>query len=224
MAAPDCAILWDLDRTLVDIHIDLASIQEWKARLRSEFAAFDISPALSPLLPGLEGALQDLCAIDSAAADELGRRVYGLLDEWEDAAAKSFHVHKALVAMFVALQSAGVPQAIVTNNGAPVARRALAECLSSERIARTVVVTRTFGRLAKPCGDPLLDATALLGLPLGESRVVMVGDSSADQLALQAIHPHTLSARWVRAQSGQLWWESREVVDAQALLAISRSA
>lgn len=212
-------ILWDLDRTLVDILIDLTAIQRWKAELTAEFARFGLSPTLSPMLPAMENALDGLRCSDASAAEQLGHRVYELLDGWENADATGFRVHEQPVAMFVALASAGVPQAVVTNNGGPVVQRALKICLPGAVYANTVVVTRTFGRRAKPSREPLMEALALLGLLPGACDIVMVGDSSADELALQAAAPQVRSAVWVRAQEGRLWLGREQVADADALLA-----
>jgi phosphoglycolate phosphatase-like HAD superfamily hydrolase len=224
VVSPHPVILWDLDRTLVDIQIDLAAIQRWKAQLRVEFAHFGLSPALSPLLPGIEGALRDFAAVDASASDELGRRVYDLLDEWENAEATGFRVHEKAVAMFVALASAGVPQAVVTNNGAPVAQRALKMCLPSQVYENVVVVTRAFGRRAKPDGEPLLEAIRRLSLHPGQSDVIMVGDSSADELALQAVATQARSAIWVTAKAGQLWLGQQRLLDEAGLVAILQQA
>ncbi len=217
----DQIILWDLDRTLLDILIDVESIQKWKSRLMAEFARYSLYPKLSPMLPGIENVLEEFKAIDDFAAEKLGRRVYDLLDQWENSDTSGFRFHDSLIELFINLTLAGVPQAIVTNNGASVTKRALQTCLPSNIYENTTIVTREFGRRAKPSGAPLLRAISLLELLPRELSIVMIGDSSADENAIMELEPKAGLVNWVRAKEGRIWFGAEEVFNAEILLAKS---
>jgi phosphoglycolate phosphatase-like HAD superfamily hydrolase len=217
----DQVILWDLDKTLLDLIIDVASIRKWKSRLMVEFAKYSLYPNLSPMLPGIEKVLEEFRDIDIAAADELGRRVYDLLDQWEDTDATGFRFHDRLIKLFVELTLAGVPQAIVTNNGGSVANRALRACLPRHIYDDAKIVTREFGRRAKPSSAPLLTAISLLDLAPRDLTIVMIGDSSADESAIMELAPTAGMVNWIRAKEGRIWFGAEEVVNAEILLAKS---
>ncbi len=214
-------ILWDLDRTLLDILINVESIQIWKSRLMVEFAKYNLYPKLSPMLSGIENVLEEFGAVDILAAQKLGCRVYDLLDQWENSDTTGFRFHDSLIELFIDLTFAGVPQAIVTNNGVSVTNRALRACLPSNVYESATIVTREFGRRAKPSSAPLERAISLLELLPRELNIVMIGDSSADESAIMELESKAGFVSWVKAKEGRIWCGVEEIANAETLLAKS---
>lgn len=222
-APPAPLVLWDLDGTLVTLHIARASVDLWRARLHERFAPFGYAGPWSPLLPSLEAAL---AAVAGARGAPAAPEVYAALDLWESEALGGVTVLEGAAEAWLRLAAGGVEQAVVTNNGPTVAARALealrgwaasaplrgAGARDRPWVEPVAVVVRGPGLRAKPAADPLERACDLAGAAgwagaatrAGrDTGVVVVGDRDDDARAAAALGERG-AARvvFVRAHTG----------------------
>lgn len=197
-------ILWDLDRTLADLHIDIADVRAWKTRLAERFEPRGWDGGWSPMLPSLEAALRAVGADDTERSE-----VYDTLDAWELDAMTGVTVHDELLGLACQLSRIGVAQAIITNNGRPACERALGEIdARAARLGWTPprwdgVATRCAELRAKPTADILERAVDEAGRRF--DRAVVIGDSPGDIEAAAALgRARLIEVLCVRAEAGAL--------------------
>lgn len=169
------AILFDLDRTLVDVQ-SFSDYRGALARVEAEISTWQ-EPPTPP--SGWDGPTQRAMGVLLALwGDPRWGRISALIDEVEAAGvARSV----AMPGLAEALRlSASMPRAVVTLLTASVAREALAH----HGIELDHVVGRQPDLAAKPAGDMLVAAAARLGVDPGEAT--MIGDSPWDEAAADA--------------------------------------
>ncbi len=199
-----CAILVDLDGTLVHLRIPKEAIASWKRHLRARLEPVLGPNSLSPFLPTLESALARLPELlGPAAALQLRRELFEELDIAELAACTTIDPIDPAIAAILDLPG---PKALVTNNGPRTAQRALEVVeAAARRLGRElppfVVVHRSPDFPAKPAATPLIVAIDRLARA-GDTpwrAALMVGDSDHDEqaaLALRArVHHPVVFAR-----------------------------
>ncbi len=119
-------------------------------------------------------------------AKAYGERAWSILDEFEAKAGGNATARLGALELVHALHGAGVPLALVTNNGRPGALAALGTIGLDVGIFEAVVCR---GEAPAPKPSPLPFAQALEGLeaqgPL--SQIISVGDAPSDVLAAKAL-------------------------------------
>ena len=169
------AILFDLDRTLVD----LQSFTDYGAALDAIEAVIGEWPDPPTPATGWEAPTRRAMGILAAlAGDPRWPAVSGLIESYERAAVPLSRpmpgVERALAV------TAQRRRAVVTLLTATVA----AEVLDRHRLAIEEVVGRAPGEAVKPAPDQLLAACHLLGVAPAEAT--MIGDSTWDEVAAAA--------------------------------------
>jgi phosphoglycolate phosphatase len=173
-------VLFDFEGTLVDFQWRLA---EAEARLRAELSTlgFDLAP-----FDGDNYALLRTRALELAGTADVRQRIerrFGEIYDGYDADALSrWSVREGASGLLARLRSAGLEVGLVTNIGRPTIEAAL--CRFGLERAFDVVVTRNDVARAKPSGEGILKALALLGVPAGHA--LFVGDSLSDLAAARA--------------------------------------
>lgn len=202
------AVLWDLDRTLLGLEISREDIGLWKDRLRERLAPLGWRGELSPLLPSLEAALDELAERrPPAELLRLRDEIYADLDRWEIGALRQVTPIEGALGRLRALAEAGVPSAVVTNSGPGIVALGL-EVIAEWFEARggpppplTAIYRHPLVR-AKP--SPAMLAAALSALSPA-AVVAVVGDSPHDEAAARALgRILTVPVTFIEARDGQL--------------------
>lgn len=172
---PPAAVLFDLDRTLVDVQ----STTDYAAALRDveELVGAWDDPPMPPT--GWDGPTRRAMGVLVAlAGDPRWQQVSDLVERHELAAVPHatamFGLRRAL------LLTASRPRAIVTLMGQTAARTVVARF----GIPIEVVVGRRPDLAVKPAPDQLQEAARLLGVDV--AATVMIGDSTWDERAAAA--------------------------------------
>ena len=218
-SAASTVVLWDLDGTLCDLLIDIADVRAWKAKLEQRFgteragAGGVWTGGWSPMLPSLEAALS---AVGADAAERA--QTYDDLDRWELAALNGVRLHPDAITVASRLETLGVRQAIITNNGPLAAERGLAEVAAGcgdQPVPRWIrVATRCAAYRAKPMADMLLHALEPATAP---SLVLVVGDQPGDVAAADDLRERTaFDVVSVQASAGVLSATPSDVARLQA--------
>ena len=167
---PLCA--FDLDHTLVRSSLDLA-------RLKVEIRALVEAEGLPLPEAARAWTIGEIIAAATAHRDTLGEACWDLCATHEEEAVADASPEPGAREALSALQVAGYPLAVWTNNTGTVARRALASCGLDDFFA--VLITRDEAALKPdPSGLRLLEAA------FPERRIWVVGDSWVDGAAAQA--------------------------------------
>lgn len=170
-------VLFDFEGTLVDFQWRLA---EAEAELRH--ALKDLGYALEPFASDNYAVLRTR-ALELAPSPAVGQaveRAFGpIYDRYDEDALSRWSLAAGVGELLEALRAAGLGVGLVTNIG----RAAIEKALLRFGLARAfdVVVTRNQVARAKPSGDGLRRALALLGARPEEA--LFVGDSVSDLLA-----------------------------------------
>lgn len=185
--APD-AVLFDLDRTLVSLDVDIEAARQ---RLRELYAPLGHHGSFRPVLPGIDEAARAVAATEAERVAWLARG-RAVLDQAERMAAVR-PLGGAREALET-LAARGIPVGVVTDNG-PDAVLAAARVLPLEP---RVVITRDHVTRPKPDPEGVARAAHAL-LPAGGTLHV-IGDSVRDMAAavsarasLPAIHVVTMA-------------------------------
>ena len=201
-------VLWDLDRTLVDLQVDIEDVRRWKVELAARFEPRGWAGGWSPMLPSLEGALSTV-----GASDQERRTTYDDLDRWEFEALAGVDVHDEMLRVVCALSRAQVPQALITNNGVRACKvgiealRARAERLAWPSPCFGAVVTRSADVRSKPNADMFERAIDAADRPPAQpfAGAVVIGDSPGDFEAAGALgRVRTIEVLAIRAEKGRL--------------------
>ncbi|MEI2764345.1 MAG: HAD family hydrolase [Dermatophilaceae bacterium] len=169
------AILFDLDRTLVDVQ-SFSDYPGALARVEERIRTWQ-EPPTPP--SGWDGPTQRAMGVLLALwGDPRWAEISAIIDEAEAAGvARSV----AMPGLAAALRlSDGMPRAVVTLLTASVAR----EVLGRHGIGIELVIGRRPDLAAKPAGDMLLAAAAQLGVT--PAQATMIGDSPWDQAGAAA--------------------------------------
>jgi phosphoglycolate phosphatase len=172
------ALLFDLDRTLVDVQ----SVTDYAAARRdAEVAAGDLVP---PPVPGTDwtpDTVASMALLVACAGHPRWHAVSAAIEVHERGAVTGSRAMPGLHRAWAA--TADVPRAVVTLLTEEVTRRALAHH-GVPGADRVLVVGRDAGRRPKPAPDGLLAACERLGVATADT--VMVGDSTWDLEAARA--------------------------------------
>ena len=172
------ALLFDLDRTLVDVQ----SVTDYAAARRdAEAVAGDLAPREVPGTDWTPDTVASMALLVACAGDERWAAVSAAIEAHERAAIPGSTAMPGLAEVWE--RTATVPRAVVTLLTEHVTRRVLAHhgVAGSDRVP---VIGRDAGRRPKPAPDGLLAACASLGVP--PSEAVMIGDSTWDLEAARA--------------------------------------
>jgi 2-phosphoglycolate phosphatase len=184
------AVLFDLDGTLVDSAPDLAGAAN-EMRLNRGLAALPIE-ALRPMVgAGARGMLEVALQITPAHADYEGNRSE-FLDRYEARLSQETRLFEQVSDLLLAIQSAGIPWAIVTNKAERFALP-LTRQLGLAESAFAVIGGDTTPH-AKPHPAPLLEAAKRGGVE--PQRCIYVGDDERDIIAGRAAGMRTVAAGW----------------------------
>lgn len=166
-------LLFDLDGTLLSLGWDSPEIAVRRARIRDIVRELGINPPFGMMVPALA---------------EIGRGkpwVAEALDDLELAAAERARECHGALGLVAAL--AGLPMALVTNNGRACIERALTVA-GLQRDAFGAILCRDDVTRFKPDPESLHKAVAALRVSHGEpAQVIMVGDSATDVQAARAL-------------------------------------
>lgn len=167
---PLCA--FDLDHTLVRSPLDLVRLKvEIRALVETDGVPLSEATRAWTIGQFIEAATRHRTA--------LGEACWALCTTHEEEAVRDAQPEPGAHEALTALQAAGYPLAVWTNNTGPVARRALASCGLDGFFP--VLVTRDEAALKPdPSGLRLLEAA------FPERRIWVVGDSWVDGAAAQA--------------------------------------
>jgi phosphoglycolate phosphatase len=167
---PLCA--FDLDHTLVRSPLDLARL---KVQVRALVEAEGVP--LPETAPGW--TIGQLIEAATAHRESLGGVCWAICETHEEEALADARAEPGAHDALSALQAAGYPLAVWTNNAGSIARRALVRCGLDPFF--TVLVSRNEAALKPdPSGLRLLEAA------FPERRIWVVGDSWVDGAAAQA--------------------------------------
>jgi phosphoglycolate phosphatase-like HAD superfamily hydrolase len=169
------AAAFDLDGTLVDLAVDIATV---RAAVAGLFADRGYRGAFAPILPAIDAAAAAV-ARDADERRRLVERAHRLIDEAEVAAARRARPRPGARAALEALCARGWPLGLVTDNGGACVAPALAAAGLPARFA--AVVSRDDVARPKPAPDGLV-AVARALLPAG-GTLFYVGDSPRDVVA-----------------------------------------
>lgn len=188
---PQRGVIWDLDGTLALFDVPLDRIRRWKRALTERLAPYGWVGRLSPMLPNLEAAIS--LAEGAGAGEGFRASIYRDLDDWEADALQGVSLLEANVRRACAWAAAGVPQAIVTNNGPTIAALGLqriAEFARGESLADPEwisVVCRGPDVPAKPNPAGQLRAFEAISAAADVDRILVVGDAPSDWEAAEAL-------------------------------------
>lgn len=184
------AILFDLDGTLADTAMDLASALN---RLRGERGLDPISPELARphTSSGARGLLKigfDLAPEDPDYAPLRDR----FLQLYAESLCVDTILYEGVPELLLDIESRNFPWGIVTNKSARFTEPLL-ELLGLRHRAACVVSGDTTGK-TKPAPDPLLRAAADLGI--AASACLYIGDDLRDVQAARAANMGVIAAGW----------------------------
>ncbi len=162
-------IAFDLDGTLIDLDVPIASVREL---VRAFFVELGIDREMRPILAAITAAASEIEARPERAA-ELEKRALKILGDAEKTAAENAPLRPGVSAV---AELAG-PFAIVTNNGGACGEVASARLKSAGLDVTGRLVSRDDVAEPKPNPAGLLAAWDLLGRP---DKWLWVGDSTAD--------------------------------------------
>ncbi len=198
--------LWDLDRTLIRLEIDIEDVKRWKTKIKARLAPLGWDGWLSPMLPTLENALDTLQETHGERVAGLRADLYRNLDDWEAQALQGLTPIHHGIEHLCALAERDTPLALVTNNGKPAADkalRALDEYAASQGWTPPswrAQVFRTHHRPSKPAPDMLAFALQTMGYD-GHSPALMFGDSDSDRFSAQALAGSGVPIKFVDVRS-----------------------
>ncbi len=172
------ALLFDLDRTLVDVQ----SVTDYGAARRdAEAVAGELAPQEVPGTDWTPDTVASMALLVACAGHERWGAVSAAIEAHERVAIPGSRAMPGLVEAWE--DTADVPRAVVTLLTEDVTRRVLAHH-GIEDADRVPVVGRDAGRRPKPAPDGLLDACETLGVAPVDA--VMIGDSTWDLEAARA--------------------------------------
>jgi phosphoglycolate phosphatase-like HAD superfamily hydrolase len=181
------AVLFDLDGTLVDLHVDIEPV---RAALREGFAARGYESEMRPILLEIEHAAVALASGTERA--ELIRGARAAIDVAELEAASSARPRPGVVELVDALVAAGVPCGIITDNCRDCVGPAL-RAAGIELPGATPCVGRDDVRRPKPDPEGMITLAETL---LRDGGVLwVVGDSARDMAAAVAAQPELTGVR-----------------------------
>lgn len=167
-------VIFDMDGTLLRLDVDIEAVRLSLAEL---FAPFGVSAPFRPILRRIPEAAREAAARGGDAA-ALERQGLAILDRHEVAQAASARARPGVVDIVTRLDRAGVPLAVVTDNGRACAGAALAAA-GFPVAAFRAVVTRDDVPRPKPDPSGILFAARALGLPVSAS-IWYIGDHAKD--------------------------------------------
>ena len=175
------SVAFDLDGTLLDLHVDIESA---RAEIATLFAERGYHEPMRPILDAINRAAATVADTDEEIYP-LIIRARRILDDAEVAAAKTAQPRPGAVAVIERLKKLGIPLGIVTNNSRACVLPAL-EVLGFHPQS-FAVSTRDDVRRPKPAPDGLIRVASTIAGP-GEN-MWFVGDSPVDISAAVAANP-----------------------------------
>jgi 2-phosphoglycolate phosphatase len=195
--SPILGVLFDLDGTLVDSAPDLAGAAN---RLRADHGLPPLPLAtLRPMVgAGARGMVGLAFGVEPGEPRFEGLRD-GFLSHYEAGLLQSTRPFDGIEALLTALESAGLPWGIVTNNAARFTTPIVAGLGLAQRAA--VVICGDTTPHSKPHPDPLFAAARAMGL--APESVAYVGDDLRDAQAARAAGMPMIAAAWGYLGSGE---------------------
>lgn len=175
------SVAFDLDGTLLDLHVDIESA---RAEIAALFAARGYYEPMRPILDAINRAAATVADTDEEIYP-LIIRARRILDAAEVAAAKTAQPRPGAVAVIERLRKLGIPLGIVTNNSRACVLPAL-EVLGFHPQS-FAISSRDDVRRPKPAPDGLIRVAATIAGP-GEN-MWFLGDSPVDISAAVAANP-----------------------------------
>jgi pyrophosphatase PpaX len=171
------AAIFDLDGTLVRFQFDVHGTRRAIIGLLESEGVDTAGLGLStPTQEMLDAAKTRLPPGDQGAYDVLKRKVFSILDDFEQQSVPSTAVFPGTREVLKRLKASGVRLAVLTNSGRESALQSLGRAGLSDLFE--FVLTRNETETMKPRPEGLLMAVERLSLPKGS--VVYVGDSPFD--------------------------------------------
>lgn len=181
---PRLGLILDLDRTLVALPLDIVAV---RGALAAWGAARGIDSPWRPILEEMAALPGRLRPRWGEGAEVIAEEAMALFDGWELAAAAAAIAMPHAAQVLTRAQEAGVPAAVVTNNGRLAAEAALAASGLPRGPIRAMVCRRETP-LPKPHPEGMRRALAALEVAAGPlDTLACVGDSPMDVEAARAL-------------------------------------
>lgn len=188
-ALPCAAVLFDLDGTLVDSAPDLMAAMN---RLLLREGRAPVNPLAFRAAISKGGHAMLAVAFADLDAHQREQLLPGFIEIYGERIADNSHAFAGVTDVLSALESAGVPWAVVSNKAEAMARAVLA-AMPWARHCAAIVGGDTLP-VKKPDPAPLRLACAALGV--APEDCVYVGDDERDVLAARACNMKAVAALW----------------------------
>ena len=177
-------VIFDMDRTLLILPVNIIAVRE---ALRAWGEPLGLDLPWRPILKDIGSVPQRLAErYGPARAAGFGEEAWDILDEAEAKAGAKAKAREGARELVESLHHAGVPMALVTNNGRPGALAALTQIGLGPSLFKTLIC-RGEALNPKPAPDAFISALRALEREGPLEELISIGDAPSDVLAAKAL-------------------------------------